>query len=187
MFLNDNQDHLRSIYADLHLSNTDFQRNNWMLGEMALLESTGAQRLLEVGCGNGIFAVAAANVFEQVYAIDWVESPVIRSELPAPRLEYIVGDALDILLPSVDLSVSADFLEHIPEDRMEDFIRKLSSSAPMQFHKIACYPDSRGLHLSIKSAEQWLRLFQSIDASFAILKREFRRNRQDQEVVCIVR
>jgi hypothetical protein len=57
----------------------------------------------------------------------------------------------------------------------------------MQFHKIACYPDSRGLHLTLQSPQAWLEQFQKIDPAFVMKKIEYRRNRQDQPVVTIAR
>lgn len=178
---------LRGVYANLHATNPDFQGNNWLLDELPWLARCGASAILEVGCGNGLFATAASRVFASVVAIDWVESPIMAAQRLPDNLMYIVDDITDMALPRADLAVSADVFEHFAPDALPAVASKISAAAPMQFHKIACYPDSRGLHLSVLSADEWLGLFQEADAGFRLIRREARRGRQDQEVICIGR
>ena len=178
---------LRHVYEALHRENPDYRANNWMLEELEYLARQDLDSVLEIGCGNGRFATAAATRFKSVIAIDWARSPVMdATPLPA-NLDYRVEDALEADLPRVAAIVSADVFEHFAADRLPLFIARLSMSAPYQFHKIACYPDSRGLHLTVEPPEFWLRQFRQIDKGFAILKTEQRRGRDDQTVVTIAR
>lgn len=184
-----NESALRDEYAyeALHRDNLDFQINNWLLDELPYLATLPIDSLIEIGCGNGRFSLAAAAKFKSVTAIDWAESPVMKSSERPANLIYQVGNALSLDLPAVSAIVSADFFEHLCETDARLLIAKIASTAPIQFHKIACYPDSRGLHLTLWSPEAWLKAFQSVDSKFAILKTEQRRGREDQTVVTIVR
>lgn len=178
---------LRHIYESLHRENPDFQTNNWLLDELSYLTTLPIDSLVEIGCGNGRFSLAAASKFQSVTAIDWVKSPVTQSATLPANLSYVIGDALSMPIAESSAVVSADFFEHLRETDVSALIAKISGIAPIQFHKIACYPDSRGLHLTLWSPEAWLAAFQAVDSGFAILKTEQRRNREDQTVVTIAR
>lgn len=185
------QRELQHVYETLHKENHDFQTNNWMLDELPYLQALSKiskiDSIVEIGCGNGRFAIEAAKHFKAVTAIDWATSPIVlNSELPA-NLDYVVADVFKISIPEADAVVSADFFEHLSIDRIPLLLEKLSSAAPVQFHKIACYPDSRKLHLTLQSPEEWLAMFKEVDVAFSIHKIENRRGRTDQPVVTIVR
>ena len=178
---------LKHVYEALHRENVDFQTNNWLLDELEYLKSWSLDSILEVGCGNGLFSLAATKYFKSVTAIDWVASPVISEQVCPENLDYRNQDILQSNLPSVSAVVSADFLEHFKKYQLPDLIAKLAHAGHHQLHKIACYPDSRGLHCTVESPEYWLSAFQKVDSNFTILKTERRRNRDDQLVVTIVR
>ena len=181
------QNELRHVYETLHRENHDFQTNNWLLEDLPLLSLWAIDSIVEVGCGNGRFSIEAAKHFKHVTAIDWVASPVIEEIHRPSNLDYIVSDIFKMEVPSASAVVSADFFEHFEYDQLPLLIRKLSKSAPMQFHKIACYPDSRGLHLTLRSPEEWLSIFKEVDTIFSVHKIEYRTGRADQPVVTIIR
>jgi hypothetical protein len=183
----DNLNELRHVYETLHRENHDFQTNNWLLDDLPFLSSLPIESLIEVGCGNGLFSLEAAKYFKQVTAMDLVVSPVISQTDRPDNLEYIVSDIWQTIIPSAEALVSADFLEHFSKSQIPELIKKLSDAAPVQFHKIACYHDSRGLHLAVQSPQDWLDAFRSIDKSFEIRSVIYRRNREDQPVVTIAR
>jgi SAM-dependent methyltransferase len=174
-------------YETLHRENVDFQVNNWLLDELPYFASLPIQSLTEIGCGNGRFALKAAIQFKQVTAVDWAISPVISEAIKSENLQYLVADVLLVPISKSDAIVSADFFEHLEEKDVIPLIEKIAKAAPFQFHKIACYPDSRGLHLTLQSPQAWLEQFQKIDPAFVMQKIEYRRNRQDQPVVTISR
>lgn len=178
---------LRHVYEALHQENRDFQVNNWLLPELDFLKKCRIESLLELGCGNGRFAVAAASHFKHIVALDWASSPVMQAATRPSNLDYRVENIFDASLPEVDATVSADFFEHFEQQCLSELITKVSAASVGQFHKIACYPDSRGLHLTVESPKFWLDKFQAVDAAYSILKTELRRDREDQLVVTIVR
>ena len=155
--------------------------------ELPYLASLPIQSLTEIGCGNGLFALKAAMHFKQVTAIDWAVSPVISEAIKPENLKYLVADVLFASINKSDAIVSADFFEHLEAKDVTPLIEKIAKAAPLQFHKIACYPDSRGLHLTLQSPQAWLEQFQKVDPTFVMKKIEYRRNRQDQPVVTIAR
>ncbi len=178
---------LRHVYEALHRENPDYQANNWLVDELDYLAGQGFGSVLEIGCGNGRFARAAAARVGRVVAVDWASSPIMQDPPLPANLDYRIEDAATAELPAVDAVLSGDVLEHFAKQQLPDLIAKLSGAGPCQFHKIACYPDSRGLHLTVGSPDFWLRQFQQTDLAYAILKVEQRRNRADQTVVTIVR
>lgn len=178
---------LRHVYETLHKENHDFQTNNWMLEDLPYLQTLNIDSIVEIGCGNGRFAIEAAKHFKLVTAIDWAASPVITSSNLPENLKYIVSDVSQANIPASSAVVSADFFEHIATNQILPLVEKLACAAPIQFHKIACYPDSRGLHLVVQSPEEWLEIFKQVDKAFIIHKIEYRRGRNDQPVVTIVR
>src|SRR5450830_354175 len=83
---------LRHVYETLHKENHDFQTNNWMLEELPYLQTLSIDSIVEIGCGNGRFALEAANHFKSVTAIDWAASPIMTSSELPDNLNYIVSD-----------------------------------------------------------------------------------------------
>jgi SAM-dependent methyltransferase len=185
--LEDEQIELRHVYETLHKENHDFQTNNWMLEDLPYLQTLNIDSIVEIGCGNGRFAIEAAKHFKLVTAIDWAASPVITSSNLPENLKYIVSDVSQANIPVSSAVVSADFFELIATNQILPLVEKLACAAPIQFHKISCYPDSRGLHLVVQSPEEWLEMFKQVDKAFIIHKIEYRRERNDQPVVTIVR
>lgn len=185
--VNKTPDELLLAYEALHRDNVDFQNNNWLLDELPYLASLPIKSLTEIGCGNGRFALKATEYFERVNAIDWATSPVISKAKKPDNLQYLVADVLLTPIERVDAIVSADFFEHLAPNDIAPLIEKIANAAPLQLHKIACYPDSRGLHLTLQSPQAWLEQFQKVDSAFVMQKIEYRRNRQDQPVVTIAR
>ena len=174
-------------YETLHRENVDFQVNNWLVDDLPYLASLPIDSLTEIGCGNGRFALKAAMHFKQITAIDWAISPVISEAIKPENLQYLVVDVLSAPISKSDAIVSADFFEHLEIKDVTPLIEKIAKAAALQFHKIACYPDSRGLHLTLQSPQAWLEQFQKVDPIFVMKKIEYRRNRQDQPVVTIAR
>ena len=64
-------------------------------------------------------------------------------------------------------------------------IKLLNDYAPIQFHSIACY-DSKS-HLMVRSPEEWLRLFKSVDANYHIYDIVARKKSKVNKVVVITK
>jgi SAM-dependent methyltransferase len=178
---------MRAVYRVLHQENADYQSNNWLLDDLALLARHGTDSVLELGTGNGRFATAAAAQFTRVAALDWVESPVMRARALPANLTYLIQDALDGDLPRVGLVASADFLEDLFPHEIPVIITRMAAAGPRQFHTIACYQDSRGLHLTMRDPAFWLSAFRAVDPAFSVVRSVQRRGRADQPVVTIGR
>jgi len=178
---------MRAIYRVLHQENADYKANNWLLDDLALLVRHGTDSVLELGTGNGRFATAAARHFAAVWALDWVESPVMRAQPLPATLTYSIQDALMGELPQAGLVASADFLEELFPHEIPAILARLAAAGPRQFHTIACYPDSRGLHLTLRAPEFWLASFRAVDPAFALVRQVQRRGRSDQTVITIAR
>jgi len=108
-------DELLLMYQTLHQENLDFQNNNWLLDELSFLAKLPINSLTEIGCGNGRFALKAAEYVESVIAIDWAISPIISEANKPDNLQYLVADVITASLDMADAIVSADFLNTLPQ------------------------------------------------------------------------
>jgi arabinose-5-phosphate isomerase len=178
---------LRAIYELLHRTNADYQQHNWLLEDLPLVAAQRPASLLEIGAGNGRFARAIVASVPEVHAVDWVEAPGMAQPALPPSLRFVLGDLRATPFPRVDLAASADVLEHLAPGDLQGVIAALAASAPRQFHTIACYMDSRNLHLTVGDEAQWLARFTAVDPAFRVLKRWHRRGRGDQPAITIVR
>jgi hypothetical protein len=178
---------LEKIYSSLHENDEGYQNNNWLMEELSELRQYQFNSILEIGCGNGKFALEAAKHFNQVYAMDWAEAPAFRLENIPKNLHFMKANILFAELPQCNAIFSADLLEHFYPEDLTELLKKTDRSAYHQYHKIACYPDSRGLHLTLESPDSWLKRFKKIDGEYRIKNIKHRRNREDQKVVIICR
>lgn len=73
----------------------------------------------------------------------------------------------DLLPKSVDLIYSTDVFEHIEPAHIDNTLHLLWQIAPINFHKIACFPakkklpDGRNAHLIIEEPEWWVKKIES--------------------------
>lgn len=187
--LNSSAKHRRASvdYQWLHENEKAYQYNNWLLDELPFLSRTGANSLLEIGCGNGRFLEQAAVRFKQVAGIDLAKSPILAEILERhPKILFHQIDILKSKIPGdYDLIVSADVMEHLPPETLEEVMLKLDKF-PMAFHKIACYDDGHS-HLSIFGPEDWLLHFKKINKNYTLLRIEARRDDINQRVATIIK
>lgn len=175
-----------AYYQELHENNQAFAENNWLVSEQPHLLQFKANSVLELGCGNGRFLEGAAGEFKFVCGVDWAESPRIKSILARfANVRFYKGDVLSFV-PELkfDLVVSADFLEHLPHDKLFEIISRMHEWGGVNFHKIACYDDGHS-HLSIFPPNYWLELFRKIDASYHISSQTLRKGKKDKDVIVI--
>ena len=90
---------------------------------------SAADRILDIGCGNGAVAYDLAQVCKKVVGID-ISEKNIQSALAHyqhPNLEFRVGDALkDFAQDACDVIVLSNVLEHLPE--RPTFLRRLQKA-----------------------------------------------------------
>jgi SAM-dependent methyltransferase len=83
-----------------------------------VLDATGVgagTSLLDVGCGGGVFARAAADRGARVTGIDADPTAVARAAAEVPDGVFLVGDALDPPPGPFDVVVAVQLLMHVPD------------------------------------------------------------------------
>ncbi|WP_072389306.1 methyltransferase domain-containing protein [Hyphomicrobium sp. CS1BSMeth3] len=169
-------------YQELHENDNGYQANNWLVPELPHLIGTKARRILEIGCGNGRFIRAAAEIADTVIGIDFAASPLLK-DLP-PNVQFVQHNVVTEELPTADLACSADVLEHFTLEEIVNVVRKLHAAAPKQYHLIACYDDGHSHH-TIMHPGAWLALFRSFSQKYKIADVRPRRNNPKQ-LVCVI-
>lgn len=176
-------------YQRLHDENPAFQRNNWLVDELARLVEMGGEKIIELGCGNGRFLEAAAPFWKEIIGLDWARSPVIEEILKSyPNVTYVQDDVMTWSPRQLaDLVVSADFLEHLPLDRLPALLPRIARFGYRNFHKIACYDDGHS-HLSILPPDEWLQCFCEAvpEYEWTIASKASRKGDPNKAVVTIV-
>jgi len=170
-------------YQDIHERNEAYQTNNWLLDDIDRIREFGAETVLELACGNGRFLELAASHFAHVYGCDWAVSPLSTRVVSArDNVSFFRTDLYRDLPPCrADVVVSADFLEHIAPDAIDDVLGRIDALGPMAFHKIACYDDGHS-HLTILSPEAWLDRFRAVDVDYRLERVENRHGDPNRQI-----
>lgn len=87
---------------------------------------------LEIGCGDGDIAAAAAQKAKKVYALD-VSSVVTERNAANKNIELVITDGVSIPVPpnSVDFAYSNQLMEHLhPDDALEQLRNVYTALAP---------------------------------------------------------
>ena len=82
---------------------------------------------------------------------------------------------------NIEITISADVLEHFPLTDLSEDIKNLNSIVPLGLHIIAGYLDGMS-HLSVFGPSKWLKLFRQADKNYKLINIEFRRRCLDQPV-----
>lgn len=176
-----------TYYQRLHDTHPAFQGNNWLTQDLDTLKQYPSRSILELGCGNGRFLSLAAEHWERVVGVDWARSPVLDQVLGTnPNVSFVQADIL-AWEPGAefDLVVSADFLEHLPPDRLPDALARFHRFGARHYHRIACYDDGHS-HLSILTPGQWEALFeQTAPGAYRLLSREARKGDSSKMVITV--
>lgn len=136
----------------------------------AELRARGVKSIVELGAGSGRLAFALALRGFDVRMIDIAENcldPNIRAKLSG-RLGFTVACAWDESIAELraDATLSTDFFEHVPPDRVDQTIDICRQIGPHGFHGIALDDDVCGkligekLHLTIESMSWWRERFE---------------------------
>ncbi|MCC6163986.1 MAG: class I SAM-dependent methyltransferase [Acidobacteria bacterium] len=175
-------------YQHIHEQNEAYQTNNWLLDELERIDAFGATTVLELACGNGRFLDRAAARFTHVYGCDWAVSPLVAPVLAAhANVTFFRTDLYRESPPChADLVVSADFLEHISPDAIDEVLRRIDTLGPSAFHKIACYDDGHS-HLTILSPDEWLVRLHAIDADYRLERVEDRHGDPTRQIAVFSR
>ncbi len=107
---------------------------NFLIG---LIVRNNFKSVLDIGIGYAVLAYNLRNMLEQykfdktkwTYTINGID---ICDKYITPMHKYlynkiVIGDALKMNIPTHDVIVASDFLEHLPKEKGIDFIKKLKS------------------------------------------------------------
>jgi ribosomal protein L11 methyltransferase len=104
---------------------------------LELLAALGPTSLADVGCGSGVISIAAAKLgFAPVFAIDdestALEAARRNSEANGVELELILADALDAVLPQVEILVANVSARFVPQLRLHAETRGVIASGYLE-------------------------------------------------------
>jgi len=88
--------------------------------------------LLDVGCGNGLFTVPMADIFNFVVGIDISRAMIKRCQKRRRNLDFIMATATDLPLRShiFDAVLSLSLLQHLrTKDNVEKVLKEISRTA----------------------------------------------------------
>jgi SAM-dependent methyltransferase len=123
--------------------------------------------IIDFGCGTGRGGLAVRSLTGcRVIGVDFTDN---CRDLEASTLPFLQHDLTKPLTIQADLGFCADVMEHIPPVDVMRVILNIMGSVPRCFFQIATTPDQFGatigqpLHLTVKSGEWWLALFEALD------------------------
>lgn len=177
-----------AYYQKFHEEHDGYQQNNWLIEEIDRLTTFETGSILELACGNGRFLELASSRFDHVYACDWAVSPVLSRVLAEHGNVTFFRTDLYEGRPAceAELVVSADFLEHIAPDRLDEVLGRIDAMAPKAFHKIACYDDGHS-HLSVFEPSYWLERLQRINPAYQLERVEDRFGDPNRKIAVFVK
>ena len=175
-----------AYYQQQHDNGPAYAENNWLLEQRELVSQLRGSSILEFGCGNGRFLEWAASHFSRARGFDWAVSHHIQGVLQRhPNIGFEKRDLVrDFPTITADIAASADFLEHLMPDDLEQVLPLLNACAPVNFHVIACYDDTHS-HQTVLPPSDWLMLFRRVSKDYYVL-RDWRRDGNANKRVCIV-
>lgn len=126
----------RTVFARLYRRAADVESLPWhreqppALLERALDARTAPGRALDLGCGEGVYAVHLAAQGYDVVAIDFVAAALgaarRRAETAGVDLELRQGDVVDYEPPSAfDVVLDSGCLHHLPKGRVAAYRKRL--------------------------------------------------------------
>jgi 2-polyprenyl-3-methyl-5-hydroxy-6-metoxy-1,4-benzoquinol methylase len=92
-----------------------------------LIKQSGAQRVLEVGCGDGWACGQMVKAGLAVTGIDWSKNAIAYASIRVPQATFICGDVRDptILPDKFDAVALIEVIEHIRPDECVGAIRNI--------------------------------------------------------------
>lgn len=98
-----------------------------------ILKKSGKRNLLlDVGCGNGLFTVPLADLFNFVVGVDLSKGMIKRCKEKRDNLDFILASATDLPLKDnvFDAVISLSVLEYIkPKSSVEKTLKEISRTA----------------------------------------------------------
>lgn len=120
----------------------------------SVLEATGAESVVDVGCGTGGWLKVAADHGRRIYGHDGYDGPLLIN----PNA-YFKGDISEgVPCSSVDLAICLEVGEHLPEKSAAPLVAGLCGAKYVLFS--AAIPGQGGVnHINEQWGSWWARLF----------------------------
>jgi SAM-dependent methyltransferase len=148
--------------SNFFVEQSEFARRSAEEVVPAILELTGAKRIVDIGCGDGTWlSIFRANGVNSVLGIDG--DYVDRGLLKIPSDCFMAHDLTQPLALSqaFDLATSLEVAEHLSEPHAAGFVNLLTQLAPVILFS-AAIPWQQGVsHLNEKWPAYWIQLFRA--------------------------
>lgn len=95
-----------------------------------VIQPDNVRSILEVGCGDWRIG-ANYNLDGKLYIGVDVSSEILKDRVSTDTLRFILGDAVTMELPTADVILIKDVLQHLPTEQVSILIKKLSSLSPI--------------------------------------------------------
>jgi 2-polyprenyl-3-methyl-5-hydroxy-6-metoxy-1,4-benzoquinol methylase len=151
------------VYKKEYEIDRDYGSKNWGKNVEEWVKANNFKSLLDVGCGDGRFAVNTSMFIENVYAIDIasVKSGMVINQPPYTRVKYYDASATAIPLEEnkVEIVTAFDMLEHLPPEQVEFALGEMDrvstramlfsiSTKPCEYH-------GETLHKTVRNQKWW--------------------------------
>ncbi len=135
---------------------------------------------LDIGCGLGRLMATWNDEGIDAWGVDLVSNCLAPEILIKWGDRFIVANLWEMELGMrFDLGVCADVMEHIPEDHVAEALQRIASHCDETIFSIANQPSNYSgynLHLTQKSLDWWLGMFQSVGSEPEVLSIVTRKN-----------
>jgi cyclopropane fatty-acyl-phospholipid synthase-like methyltransferase len=120
--------------------------------------------VIDLGCGHGILCKR----FKEYVGIDFSSVVIKEDTAKYPNVKFYVMDIIDVnnyISEYFDLVLAIDVLEHLPKDKIEDYLKAISEINGNEYlFSICCresgFKDMNGnnLHLCVIDKNDWIKL-----------------------------
>ena len=126
------------------------------------LDSIGAKRVLDVGCGHGYLVKFLLSQKYEVYGIDF--SPYAGGLIPSDRfLSIDARKRLPFKDKEFDAVISTDFLEHLSVEELPNVVKEMERVGKKVLarvsHKLEHRNTGENTHLTIRRSSWWREQF----------------------------
>lgn len=98
----------------------------YMLHIKELVISLNPKSVLDVGCGDGVFAGMLKDKVEKVMGVDLSKSAINYAKAFYPNITFRCIDASEIM-EMFDIVVAIEVMEHIPDNKITDFLTTIEN------------------------------------------------------------
>jgi SAM-dependent methyltransferase len=110
-------------------------------------------KILDVGCGPGIYVTALREAGLQADGVD------LDPRCPYDKKDIFSEEFLELYQDKYDMAISLEVGEHLPEDKADEFVKRLTLVAPVILF-LAAFPGQGGYgHINCQPKSYWIEKF----------------------------